>query len=217
MASPHVAGAAALLVSLGVTSPDAVEKALLGSTRKIGSAREFGKGALDAEKALRSVALRQTITRLLFLSLSIFLLFRWVRRSNVEHNPWRPGFLGSALFAGPGLLFFAPFLLPRNNDLVDLFARPLGDWDLLLNASLHGYLPLANVLLPFGLTLVLLGVRPLRPVIAGFATGTAAYLGATLVNGGVQSALGVVGFSLFAGANALACLVLARLVLVERR
>jgi serine protease len=217
MAAPHVAGAAALLVSLGVTRPEAVENALLGSARHVGPARKFGKGALDADKALRNVALRQTLARLAFLSFAIFVLFRWVRRAGMPQTPWRPGFLGSALFAGPGLLFFAPFLLPRHNDVVDLLARPLGDWDLLWNASLHGYLPLANVLLPFALTLVLLGVRPLRPVIAGLSTGTAAYLGAALVNGTTQSALGSVGFAVFAGANALACLVLARLVLVERR
>jgi hypothetical protein len=114
-------------------------------------------------------------------------------------------------------LFFAPFLLSRHNDVVDLFARPLGDWDLLLDASLHGWLPLANVLWPFGLTLIALGVRGARPVLAGFATGMAAYLAALAVQGGIHSALGGLGLAVFAGANALGCLMLARLILVERR
>jgi serine protease len=217
MAAPHVAGAAALLVSLGVTEPVAVEKALLGSTRKIGSPKLFGRGALDANRALRKAALQLTITRILALALSIFVLFRWVRRAGAGHSPWRAPFLASAFFTGPGLFFFAPFLLPRHNDWIDLLARPVGDWDLLISAPLHGFLPFANVLLPFGLTLLLLGARPLRPVIAGLATGTCAYLAATVVNGGVHSPLGAIGFPVFAAANALACLVLARLVLVEKR
>ncbi len=215
MAAPHVAGAAALLVSLGLTDPNAVEAALVGSARTI--PRAAGRAGLDANRALTKIALRHTVSRLLALALGMLLLFRWVKRSHPEQTPWKPGFLAGALLTGPGLLFFAPFLLPRHNDVVDLLARPVGDWDLLWSASLHGFLPLANVLWPFGLTLLALGVRSARPVLAGLATGTAAYLGATIVIGGVYSPLGHAGFVLLAAANALACLVLARLVLVENR
>jgi len=221
MAAPHVAGSAALLVSLGLTDPNAVERALTKSARELdqshGGRDHFGAGALDASKALRSVALSRVIGRLVALALAIFVVFRWVRRQGTKASPWRPGFLVTALLAGPGLFFFAPFLLPRHNDLVDFLARPLGDWDLLASASLHGFLPLANVLWPFLATIVLLGVKGARGPLAGFATGTAAYLAAAAVQGGIHSAMGRAGLVLFAVANALACLVLARLVLVEKR
>jgi serine protease len=49
MASPHVAGAAAMLVSLGVTDPDAVEQQLLGSAKVLDDSdagrKKFGAGS----------------------------------------------------------------------------------------------------------------------------------------------------------------------------
>jgi serine protease len=221
MSSPHVAGAAALIVSLGVTEPSEVESVLRRSARKLprsaGGRAEFGAGALDAASALRRVALGHVVGRLLALSLCIFLLFRSARRERHGTSPWRPRFLVPALLTGPGLLFFAPFLLPRHNDFVDVLARPMGEWDLLFGTSLHGFLPLCNVLWPFGLSLILLGVRGARPVLAGFATGCAAFLGALALQGGVYSPLGQMGLSAFAGVNAILCLLLARLVLRDPR
>lgn len=220
MASPHVAGAAALLVSLGVSEPAKVEQALTRGARKLdGSAEgrfQFGAGALDAATTLGRVALERTVARLLALALVIFVVFRSLRRREPVASPWTPHFLLPALFAGPGLLFFAPFVIGRHNDLVDLVARPLPDWDILLGASLHGFLPLGTVLLPFGLTLLLFGVPRARPVLGGLAVGIAAYLLAAAVQGGIHSPMGRLGLALFAVANAVACVLLARLVLAEK-
>ena len=66
------------------------------------------------------------------------------------------------------------------------------------------------------LTLLLFGVRAFRPGLAGLAVGVAAYLASTAVLGGVHSPMGRFGFALFAGVNAVLCLLLARLVLRER-
>ncbi|MBN1361262.1 MAG: S8 family serine peptidase [Sedimentisphaerales bacterium] len=55
MASPHVAGLAALLVSRGVTDPDQVREAIEMTARDLGSPgkdREYGWGFIDAEAAL---------------------------------------------------------------------------------------------------------------------------------------------------------------------
>ena len=220
MASPHVAGAAALLVSLGVSEPAKVEQALTRGARKLdGSAEgrfQFGAGALDAATTLGRVALERTVARLVALALVIFVVFRSLRRREPVASPWTPHFLLPALFAGPGLLFFAPFVIGRHNDLVDLVARPLPDWDILLGASLHGFLPLGTVLLPFGLTLLLFGVPRARPVLGGLAVGIAAYLLAAAVQGGIHSPMGRLGLALFAVANAVACVLLARLVLAEK-
>ncbi|MBK7585752.1 MAG: peptidase S8 [Myxococcales bacterium] len=220
MAAPHVAGAAALLVSLGLSDPAQVERALVKSARKLDDSAKgralFGAGALHAGGAATRVALNQLVARLIALALAIFVVFRPLRRRGVGPSPWTPRFLGPALLAGPGLLFFAPFIVGRHNDLVDLLARPLPDWDILFSSSLHGYLTLGNVALPFGLTLLLFGARGARPLLAGLAVGIAAYLFAAAAQGGVYSAMGRWGLALFAMFNAVACLVLARLVLTEK-
>ena len=63
MAAPHVAGAAALLQSAGVTSPAAVERLLAASARSPGTyggeelggdAERYGAGLLDVARALRT-------------------------------------------------------------------------------------------------------------------------------------------------------------------
>ncbi len=219
MASPHVAGAAALLVSLGVTEPDAVERALTASAERIDRSasgkKKFGAGLLSARASVTRTALTQLIARLLALAALIFIAFRWARKKGRAPSPWHPSFIIPALATGPGLVFFAPFVLPRSNDVVDVLARPVADLDLLLDAGLHGFLPLANVLLPLALTLVLLGVRGSRRPLAGVALGTAAYLTSVVLLGNVYSPVGSVVLTAWCALNALACLLLARLVLVR--
>jgi serine protease len=217
MASPHVAGTAALLVSLGVTDPDAVERLLAKSARSAGRKAHFGAGILHAAKAVERAALEHALARILALAALIFFVFRSARRRGSAVSPWRASFLIPAFLAGPGLLFFAPFLLPRHHAPIDLLARPLGDWDLLISASWHGFLPFANVLLPFVLVSLLLSVRRLVPALAGLCLGTAAYLASVIVLGNVASPLGSVAFTAWCAANALACAWLGRLVLTAQR
>jgi serine protease len=217
MASPHVAGTAALLVSLGVTHPDAVERLLAKSARNAGSKAHFGAGILQAAEAVERAALEQALARILALAALVFLVFRSARRRGCTLSPWRPSFLVPAFVAGPGLLFFAPFLLPRHHGPIDFLARPIGDWDLLISASWHGFLPFANVLAPFALVTLLLSVRRLVPALAGFCLGTAAYLASVIVLGNVASPVGGVLFTGWCAANALACAWLARLVLIRQR
>lgn len=60
MASPHVAGLAALLMSQGVTSPVAIEAALRQFARDLGPAgldEEYGSGLIDARATLRGLGL----------------------------------------------------------------------------------------------------------------------------------------------------------------
>lgn len=216
MAAPHVAGAAALLVSLGVTEPAAVERILTSSARSVGSKREVGAGVLHAAKAVERAALEHALVRLLALAAFMLLVFRSARRRMPGLSPWRPSFLIPALLAGPGLLFFAPFLLPRHLSVVDFLARPIGDWDLLLNASLHGFLPLANVLLPFALVSLLLSVKRAVPMLAGLCLGTAAYLASVVVLRDVSSPFGTEILSVWCALNALACAWLGRTVLVAK-
>jgi serine protease len=60
MATPHVAGLAALLRSQGIRSPAAIEASIRSSARDLGTAgrdHEFGDGLIDARSALRGLGL----------------------------------------------------------------------------------------------------------------------------------------------------------------
>jgi serine protease len=100
---------------------------------------------------------------------------------------------------------------------VDVLARPIADLDLLVGASLHQWLPLANALVPFALTALCFGSRRLRPVIAGLATGTAAYLGSVAVLGEALGPLGRAALVAWCGVNAVACAWIARSNLAETK
>src|SRR5205823_14670853 len=52
MASPHVAAAAALLVSQGITNPAEVKAALQKAARPKGPAEQYGAGLLDVGAAV---------------------------------------------------------------------------------------------------------------------------------------------------------------------
>jgi serine protease len=222
MAAPHVAGASALLVSLGVTDPAAVEEALRSNARVVDSSdegkRSFGAGILQAGVAAARVTQTHAIVRLIGLLVLTFFVARGARKKSADAtSPWRLSFLLPALAAGPGLLFFAPWILPRVNLAVDLLARPIADLDFFIGASVHRFLPLANAFVPFALTAVLFGARSARPFIAGIATGTAAYLVSVAMLGEAAGPFGRTALLMWCALNALACLWIARTNLAESR
>ena len=60
MASPHVAGLAALLISQGITNPATVEAAIRHFAKDLGTAgrdNEYGDGLIDARATLRGLGL----------------------------------------------------------------------------------------------------------------------------------------------------------------
>lgn len=81
MASPHVAGVAALVKATGVNNPDEVREILLKSARKVQKdpLNHYGAGELDATQAVK-LALRGKITPRDF--------FRWLK----ENGYLNPGF-----------------------------------------------------------------------------------------------------------------------------
>lgn len=180
MASPHVAGVAAMVVSLGITDPDAVEKVLLSTARQVpsngeGKNAKFGAGVLDAASAVKSVVLKQILTRLgILIAFSLFVVFRSKKSftSLLNYN-----FLGGAILSGLGLLCFLPFVLPRTELALELLSRPLGDFDLILSGqAMHQWLPFANFFLPLVLMTVFLNWEKGRNWVAGLSVGTVAYL-----------------------------------------
>ncbi|WP_437733831.1 S8 family peptidase [Sorangium sp. So ce1335] len=221
MAAPHVAGAAALLVGLGVSDPRAVEDAIRAGARVVDSSDDgkllYGAGILDAASSVARVTQSHAAVRLV----ALLLLATWVgRRARKKEanaaSPWQASFLLPALAAGPGLFFFAPWLLSRVDLAVDVLARPIADLDLLIGASVHRWLPLANALIPLGLTSIFFGVKKLRPAIAGLSVGTAAYLTSVVALGEVAGPLGQLALVVWCAVNAAACLWIARTNLSTR-
>jgi serine protease len=82
MASPHVAGVAALLVSLGMTDPTEIRSQLRKSAKKYAPADHYGAGILDAAKAVESVQ-RSTKTNNLqiWLALGVAVLLLTIGKS----------------------------------------------------------------------------------------------------------------------------------------
>ena len=220
MASPHVAAAAALLVGLGVTDADAVERYLTITAQQVddsdGGQDKYGAGLLQAADAAGRVVLTQTLTRLLALALLALLAFRWARKRGKTISAASPGFWLAAITAGVGLLFFAPWVLSRHQLWVDLLSRPFGEWDLLIGVSLHSFLPLANLLVPLVLILALLRVKGAAPWLAGFAVGTAAYLASVALLGQLATPFGWLLTTLWCAVNAAVCLWLGSLLIAKR-
>ncbi len=222
MAAPHVAGVAALLVSLGVTDPVAVEEAIRKSARVVdpseGGAKLYGAGILQAGAATEHVTFTHLAARLAALLAITLVVARAAKKRNPDAtSPWRLSYWIPALAAGPGLFFFAPWLLPRVHVAVDLLARPLGDLDFFLGAAVHRWLPFANALIPFGLMAISFGSKRLRPWIAGLAAGTGAYLTSVAVLGETTGPLGHTALLAWCGINAAACIWIARTNLVETK
>lgn len=216
MATPAVAAAAALVVSLGVSDPLAVEQALRDGAHKVDESAagklKFGSGILDAAATVRNVTMRHALWRLFAVFVATFWVGFLVKRVNKKaEGPWNLRFFLPALFAGPGLFFFAPWVLSRADLVVDLLARPFADMDLVLfGQSVHKWLPFGTAALPFLLTTLCYGMKKVRVSVAGFACGTAAYLIAAVYMHDSVGPVGWPGMVVWYAVNILVCLWISR-------
>jgi serine protease len=222
MASPHVAGVAALMVGLGVTDPVAVEEAIRKGARVVdtsdGAAKLYGAGILQAATSAEHVTFMHLVTRLAALLAITLLVARAAKKRNPDAtSPWRLSYWIPALAAGPGLFFFAPWLLPRVHVAVDLLSRPLGDLDFFFGASVHRWLPFANAAIPFALLSISFGSKRLRPWIAGLSAGTGAYLVSVAALGEAAGPFGHTALVAWCALNAVACIWIARTNLAETK
>lgn len=205
MASPHVAGAAALLVSQGVTDPDAVERVLRDSAESKSDKNLYGSGILNTSAATNRVMWGNILLRLLALALLTFSL-GWAARQ--EGNEFRlsremiPGILlgGFGLFPLAYLFGGLPLVGPARPFLEALLMHPFGEWEVPFAAGLHKYMPLANALPVIG-AVGLLGVGKLRKVVVGFALGMGAYLLQTAYSLDALFVFGPMSLRLFMFAN----------------
>jgi serine protease len=225
MASPHVAGVAAMIESLGVTRADAVRGALFDTAREPAGGADpklYGAGILDGGAAASHVFWNHFVLR----AIALAALAGLVRRRIVKRGgkfARSPSALLGACLAGIGLLPFIPIsgLLTHTgklHDFVELAMRPLGEWDaILFGAGLHRWLLLASALPSIVLTALGFASRRMRPLIGGIALGTAALLCQMAYSADVAFVAGEALARAWAVGNALVCLWIARVALDRKR
>jgi serine protease len=220
MASPHVAGAAALLVGQGITDPDAVKAQLQATATPKEDKNLFGAGILEAGKATFRTHWVHVGVRLAAL-FALFMVVASLIKKRGGSMAGGPGAIGSALFASVGLLPFLPLLgVPARAGAARIFAelamKPLGEWTLLVSPNLHKWLPLASAFPAFAATALFFGSKRLRPMVGGLALGSAALLVQMGISGETWYAFGSVAMRLWCVANVAACLWIARMTLDKK-
>jgi serine protease len=222
MASPHVAGIAAMIESLGVTDPGAVREALTSTARPKDGANLYGAGIVDAGAAASHVFWKHLAFRGIALLALGWLVGRRIRK-NGGKVARTVGAIVGALVASVGLLPFAPLLglaayAGKLRTVLELGMRPLGEWDLvLMGAGTHRWLLLASALPAIGLTMLGFASKRVRPFIGGMALGTAALLAQLAWSGDAAFVGGPFLARVWTVVNALVCLWLARTALEAKR
>jgi serine protease len=181
MASPHVAGVAALVVGAGVTRPEAVEKVLLDSARKPKDAAmdgrndHYGSGIADAQAALNKAKRSRGIASLGLGTGLAFLGLAGGRRRRFSR--FDGGSLCAALVLGASGLFFLPSLgAPAWLSDSPPGGGALTSLAMLMDPAAQGNPLLWSALLPLMAIALFYGVRSLRPTLAGMSFGIAGAL-----------------------------------------
>ena len=187
MATPHVAGVAALLFAAGARTPDEVERALFAGAVSDGKwTPRAGHGRLDAAGALEALGARSQAIDWHPLALSGVLLALLLLSLN---SKLRPGYLNVLLNPAtllPLLLttvgwWFIQLLWRRFAGsppaAVEVLSLPLPDWERILFGRGRLANPLVySALLPAVAAVIAIKWRAIRPVVAGLALGTAGFL-----------------------------------------
>ncbi|HEV7559354.1 MAG TPA: S8 family serine peptidase, partial [Kofleriaceae bacterium] len=217
MASPHVAGVAALVVGEGVTDPNMVEKILKQSARKPSnqeySTEKYGAGIVDAPAAVRKVRTESGGWQLGLGLLMAGAVAASARRRGLGVK-LGPSYLMGVIVGASGL-FFLPSIAPGLSSLPGIHAMTHGlpSWDMsVLGVAGHGNVLFFSALVPLLLLAIGYSVPRLRGILAGVAIGVGAHLAFFAAVPMVH--VSVLGLSTtWLALNALACLAMARLAL----
>ncbi len=168
MATPHVAGAAAVLLGAGAQSADEVERYLKTTADGREDPLKFGAGRLDLGSAVRALLLAKqgilfAVGALLTLGLGL-----------LGGLPGRVRMV-SLLFGGAtaGGLFLLPLLPLPPNTWLGLLGRPFLTWP---GPFWSGFPLWQSCLLPLGFAVLLGPSKALGPLALGFCGGIGAYL-----------------------------------------
>jgi len=220
MASPHVAGVAALIVGEGVTDPKMVEDILQGTARKPEAQTytrdKYGAGIVDAKAAVlkaRSGASGWSLGLGLLLAGAVAAS---MRRKGIAIKA--VGYLGGVVLGASGL-FFLPYVAPSVSSLpgVEMLTRGLPSWDVSAFGALgHGNVLFFSALIPLVLLSIGYGVSRLRAPLAGLAIGVGAHLAfhAAVPMTDIRHVPNVFGLdAIWLLVNAAICVALARIAL----
>ncbi len=188
MASPHVAAAAAMVHSAGVTKPDRIKDILQStaddSMRDNYNAEDFqdryGAGILQADAAVNKAVTTQGNTRLGgAMALLLLTLIGLRRRHKLQQSGKELAILtGTSAVVASGL-YILPLLLPAGGTLgwlTGLAAQPLAHADAAIVGFGSGINPLlASVLIPLAAYVLFAGRKLGRVMACGVAIGMAAF------------------------------------------
>lgn len=220
MASPHVAGAAAMLVAQGVTDVDAVKSALQSTATEKSDKNLFGAGILNADAATSRAHWSHLMFRAIALIGILLGLSAMIRKGKGTFNLPKRALVGALAFgtglfpvvAVLGLTARAGALRP----VVELFARPVGEWPLGLDVGMYKW-TLGLIAVPaIGLTLLGFGSKQARPLIGGIAAGTAAFAVQMALQADASFVLGSFALRIVMALSAVACFFIARLTLDKK-
>ncbi len=180
MASPHVAGIAALVISSGVTDPDAVEKILKETARKPkgksewqkGDENRYGAGIIDAAAAVKKAHAKSGGWELGVALAGAALVLMRLRRAGKLAAGLGIGGAVSLLFASGGLFFLSLLGVPGAH----FAANGLPAVDMAFGAGFHGNPLFYSALIPLLATLFLYSKKGLRGILAGLSIGVGAHL-----------------------------------------
>jgi serine protease len=214
MASPHVAGVAALVVGEGVTSPKAVEKVLQDTARKPKNQKydseHYGAGIVDAPAAVKAA---RTQSGGGFWSLMMGLLMAGAVAGSVRAKSVKLGltYLGGVVVGASGL-FFLPQIAPEVSTwpVINMLSHGMPSWDQSILGG-HGSALFFSALIPLGLLAVGYGAPKLRAPLAGLAVGFAANLVIAMMAPVTTVTAPFLGVSaLWLALNAVVCIWIAR-------
>ena len=180
MASPHVAGVAALVMESGVTDPAAVEK-VIKSTAKHPEGKEwdphYGAGIVDVKAALtRSTTVWGGYKLGLSLGLGLLVMLRLRQRRVLGLRPG-VGTLAGLVLGSSGLFFLSCLGQHLPGPLAGMLTNGIPAWDAaLLGVGTHANPLFYSMLLPLGLAVTLYSVKGLRGLLFGLTIGVAGHL-----------------------------------------
>ena len=198
MATPHVAGAAAILLCTGMCDADCVQRTLLSSADGEGWDDHLGYGRLDLGKAIHGVEESGGGIRF-FLGGLLALIIAQLAGSGVRFRALAT--LAGGWAAG-GLFFLEAVPFWPDATWAHLVASPLLAWPALLLGPSWSAFPLwCSALLPIAAGFFLGAFRPLRPLALGVAAGLGAGLFHAAATGNLQPWFlpGVLGTAWLAG------------------
>ena len=180
MASPHVAGVAALVIAKGITKPDAVAKVLTETAVHPDGKKwdeHYGAGIIDANAAVAKVKGEWGAEQLGLAGVLSILLLGLLRARGSLGLRMGPTMALGLLLGSSGLFFLPALGISLPHGIATILTRGFPGWDgALLGANGHGNPLFFSLLVPLGLTLALYGIRRLRGALFGFSVGIAAHL-----------------------------------------